>query len=156
MFDGGVFRRLAPIVVFLVVAAAVVLRGGDDPAPQADAARVVRVVDGDTIRVQFGDGREEPVRYIGIDTPERGERCFQQATDANARLVEGERVRLERDVSERDRYDRLLAYVFREDDGLFVNEELVRLGFAEAKEYPPDTARAGVLQAAERAASRGC
>jgi micrococcal nuclease len=150
-------RRLLPILLFCVLGVALVLRSGDDPAPDADAARVVRIVDGDTIRVQFGDGREEPVRYIGIDTAERGdEPCFSKATEANARLVEGERVRLERDVSERDRYDRLLAYVYRESDGLFVNEELVKLGLAEAREYPPDTAQAGRLEAAERGARRGC
>ena len=153
---GAVIRRFLPFVIFVVLGVALVLRGGDDPDPDSTDARVVRIVDGDTIRVQFGDGREEPVRYIGIDTPERGEECFQQASDANARLVEGARVRLERDVSERDRYDRLLAYVYREEDGVLVNEELVRQGYAVAKEYPPDTRLARRLAAAATGAPKRC
>jgi micrococcal nuclease len=149
-------RRLLPVLLTLAVGVAIALRASEaDTLPPSEAV-VVEVVDGDTVRVRLGDGREEPVRYIGIDTPERGEPCFQEATDANARLVEGRRVRLERDVSERDRYDRLLAYVHRVEDDLFVNEALVREGWAEAREYRPDTARAGRLEAAERGARRRC
>ena len=67
---GAVIRRFLPFVLFVVLGVALVLRAGEDPDPESTAARVVRVVDGDTIRVEFGDVREEPVRYIGIDTPE--------------------------------------------------------------------------------------
>ena len=108
-------------------------------------ARVVRVVDGDTIRVALPSG-EEPVRYIGIDTPESVKpgspvECFaKRASALNERLVEGERVRLVRDVEERDRYGRLLAYVYRERDGLFVNAELVRRGYATVATFPPNVA----------------
>jgi micrococcal nuclease len=130
-------------------------RGGTDPA---GAAVVVRVVDGDTLVVDVG-GHEEDVRLIGIDTPEtvapeRPVECF--GAEASERLAEllpaGTAVRLERDVEPRDRYDRLLAYVFRSDDGLFVNLAQVEGGFAEAMEYPPNTARRPELDAAERSA----
>ena len=84
----------------------------------------MRVVDGDTIRVRVG-GREETVRYIGIDTPEsvqaraRRVECFaHRAAAENERLVGGRRVRLERDAEARDRYGRLLAYVVRAEDGV--------------------------------------
>jgi micrococcal nuclease len=103
----------------------------------------VKVVDGDTIHVQVGDRREK-VRYIGVDTPEtkhptKGVQCFgQKASEFNASLVAGERVRLVRDVEERDRYGRLLAYVYRVRDGLFVNAELARLGYAQPLSIPPD------------------
>jgi micrococcal nuclease len=108
---------------------------------------VVRVIDGDTIRVALPGG-EEPVRYIGVDTPESVRpgtpvECFARRAGAfNARLVEGERVRLVRDVELRDRYGRRLAYVYRARDGLFVNAELVRRGYATVATYPPNVAHA--------------
>jgi micrococcal nuclease len=101
------------------------------------------VVDGDTIRVRLAGG-EEPVRYIGVDTPESVKpgapvECFaKRASALNARLVEGERVRLVRDVEARDRYGRRLAYVYRARDGLFVNAELIRRGYATALTVPPN------------------
>ena len=116
-----------------------------EPAAESDTARVVRVVDGDTIRVALPSG-EERVRYIGIDTPESVKpgspvECFAKRASAfNERLVAGERVRLVRDVEERDRYGRLLAYVYRERDGLFVNAELVRRGYATVATFPPNVA----------------
>jgi micrococcal nuclease len=105
--------------------------------------RVVKVVDGDTIDVQLGATRET-VRYIGVDTPEtkhprKPVQCYgQRASDFNARLVSGERVRLVRDIERRDRYGRLLAYVYRARDGLFVNAELARLGYAQPLSIAPD------------------
>jgi micrococcal nuclease len=117
----------------------------------------VRVVDGDTIAVRLGAVREK-VRYIGVDTPEtkdprRPVQCFgQQASDFNARLVAGERVRLVRDVEARDRYGRLLAYVYRARDGLFVNAELARLGYAQPLSIPPDVRFAGRFAALAREA----
>jgi micrococcal nuclease len=123
---------------------------------------VLRVVDGDTIEVDLG-GRTETVRYIGVDTPETkhptaGVECFgPEAAERNRTLVEGRRVRLVRDVSDRDPYGRLLRYVYLED-GTFVNEALVEEGYAEAVAFPPDTRFAAKLDAAEdraRAAGRG-
>ncbi len=99
------------------------------------------------------------MRYIGIDTPEihpRLEAYGIEAWQANRRLVEGRRVRLEKDVSETDRYDRLLRYVYV--DGVFVNAELVRAGLARVKSYPPDTKYQAYLEEVEveaRRAGRG-
>lgn len=116
------------------------------PIPR-EAVTVVSVTDGDTIRVRFADGRVEPVRYIGVDTPETVDprttvECFGQAASAkNAELVGGRTVYLEKDVSERDKYDRLLRYIWVVgDDGVtrMANEELVKWGFAAASAYPPD------------------
>lgn len=116
-------------------------------------------MDGDTIHVSVG-GRRERVRYIGVDTPESRRpgtpvQCFAKAASAfNARLVRGRRVRLRTDVEERDRYGRLLAYVYRATDGLFVNAELVRRGYATILTVPPNVAHAGELLHLERAARR--
>jgi micrococcal nuclease len=107
----------------------------------------VRVVDGDTIRV-VRNGREEAVRYIGVDTPESVKpgapvECYgKAASTANRRLVEGERVRMVGDVEARDRYGRRLAYVYRARDGLFVNAALVRAGYATPLTVPPNVAHA--------------
>jgi micrococcal nuclease len=116
---------------------------------------VTEVIDGDTITIAGGDR----VRYIGIDTPEihpQVEAFGREAWQANRELVEGKAVRLERDVSETDKYDRLLRYVWV--DGTMVNAELVRRGLAEAKAYPPDTKYRSFLEQAEaeaRQAGRG-
>ncbi len=105
-------------------------------------AQVVSITDGDTIRVQFG-GKEYPVRYIGMDTPETHfgvEWMGPEAAEANTKLVAGRQVVLEKDVSETDQYGRLLRDVWLHDDAgwLLVNVELVRLGFAQVATYPPD------------------
>ena len=119
----------------------------------------MRVVDGDTIRVAFA-GIEYPVRYIGIDTPETVhpskpvEWMGREASDANRGLVEGQTVVLEKDVSEVDRFGRLLRYVWLADGAgwLLVNRELVRLGFAQASTYPPDVKYTDLFLGAQRAA----
>ncbi len=108
---------------------------------------VTRVIDGDTI--ELNDGRK--VRYIGIDAPETTGDCYaEQATKKNADLVEGKEVRLEKDVSEKDRYGRLLRYVYHND--LFINEHLVRLGYAKASSYPPDIKNQEKFSMAEKEA----
>lgn len=99
---------------------------------------VARVVDGDTIELSTG----EKVRYIGIDTPEvvdprKPVQCFGvEASNANKSLVLGKEVRLEKDVSETDKYGRLLRYIWVGEK--LINEELVRRGFAHSSPYPPD------------------
>jgi micrococcal nuclease len=111
------------------------------PTPGRVQAQVVRVVDGDTIEVDMG-GHIYAVRYIGIDTPETQhpdkpvEPFGPEASAKNEELVGGKVVELEKDVSETDRYDRLLRYVWVGD--LMVNAELVRLGYAQVSTYPPD------------------
>ncbi len=117
-----------------------------------DTALVTQVIDGDTIVIEGG----YRVRYIGIDTPEihDGVEPFgTEALEANRQLVEGKVVRLERDVSQTDKYGRLLRYVYA--DGIFINGELVRLGLAEAKAYPPDTRYQEELEQLEKEAREG-
>ena len=129
------------------------------PTGPTTEATVVRIVDGDTIVVAY-DGAEFKVRYIGMDAPETKdpnsliEWMGPEATEANADLVEGKTVFLEKDVSEVDRYDRLLRHVWLTEGTAWtlVNLELVRLGVATAQSYPPDVMydelyRAGVADA---------
>lgn len=119
-------------------------------APEAEVeARVVQVIDGDTIEIAGGFR----VRYIGIDTPEvypEPEYYGHEAWAKNRELVEGKTVTLRRDVTNTDRYGRLLRYVYV--DGVFVNAELVRLGYAEAFPHPPDTKHKVLFQQLEREA----
>ena len=116
---------------------------------------VTRVVDGDTIEVQV-DGKEYKVRYIGVDTPEtvdprRPVGYFgKEASVKNKELVEGKTVRLEKDVSDTDRYGRLLRYVYVGET--MINLELIRLGYAKAATYPPDVKYVSIFLDAEREA----
>lgn len=116
--------------------------------------KVARVIDGDTIEIEGG----ERVRYIGIDAPETVDpekpvECFgREATDGNKKLVEGKMVRLEKDATDRDKYNRLLRYAYVGDT--FVNLELVKLGFATAAAYPPDTKYQKEFSSAEQEAKK--
>jgi micrococcal nuclease len=92
-------------------------------------ARVVRVIDGDTIDVLI-DGEPQQIRYYGIDAPEEGEKCYQEATERNRELV-GTTVRLEPDARDKDEYGRLLRYVFT-NEGVSVDATLVSEGLARA------------------------
>ena len=99
-------------------------------------AIVERVVDGDTIVVDI-NGNQERVRLLGIDTPEsvavnRPEQCFgrESASYLTSLLPKGTGVTLVRDIESRDQYDRLLAYVVRSSDQLFVNLDLLERGYA--------------------------
>lgn len=157
-------RALLAAAALLVLAAGAWLALGDgrgDPAAEPGLATVVRVVDGDTLVVDLG-GAEESVRLIGIDTPEsvapgQPVECYGvEASEHLGSLVPaGTEVRLERDVEARDTYDRLLAYVHRADDGLFVNRRQVEAGYAEASHYPPNTAYRAELRQLEQAARAG-
>ncbi len=98
-----------------------------------ETSRVARVIDGDTILLENGTR----VRYIGMDAPELAGSCFsKEATDENKRLVEGKSIRLVKDISETDKYQRELRYVYTGD--VFVNDALVRQGFARATPVKPD------------------
>lgn len=108
-----------------------------------ESVRVLRVIDGDTIEIEGG----QKVRYIGIDTPEtvdprRPVGCFgKEASEENKSLVEGKNVTLVKDVSDTDKFGRLLRYVYISTEGgnaIFVNDHLVRSGFARASTYQPD------------------
>lgn len=125
--------------------------------PDANAT-VVRVVDGDTVDVRIGR-RKERVRLIGINTPEtvdprRPVECYgPQAKQATSELLTpGTAVRLERDIEARDDYGRLLGYIVRASDGLFVNLFLARQGFAVPLAIAPNTAHAAEFADAARAA----
>lgn len=102
-----------------------------------ECGEVVTVIDGDTIDVRL-DGTVTRVRYIGVNTPERDEVCYADATDANAALVAGKTVRLERDTSNTDRYGRLLRYVYV--GNAFVNQQLIAEGYGEVVLYGSDDA----------------
>ena len=102
---------------------------------QGESGTVANIVDGDTIDVLI-DGQEFRLRYIGMDTPERGELGFAEATAANVALVSGKTVILEKDVSDTDRFGRLLRYVYV--DGEMVNMTLVEEGYAVPATFPPD------------------
>jgi micrococcal nuclease len=163
---GSVNRVAAAAVLACVIAvAAGCTRSASSPPPAQDGkGTVVHVLDGDTAIIDIA-GTEESVRFLGIDTPEivhpdQPEECF--GPEATARttelLPEGTVVRLERDLEARDRYDRLLAYVYRAEDDLFVNETLVREGYADTLSIEPNTTFAGLLSAARaeaRNAGRG-
>ena len=116
-------------------------RGGNELPASSGGVLVSRVIDGDTIELDDGSR----IRYIGVDTPERGEKFYQEATDLNRQLVEGERVHLLRDTTNQDQFGGLLRYVLAGD--ILVNAELVREGLAEAKAYPPDDKFAGCFDA---------
>jgi micrococcal nuclease len=156
--------------VLLCVAALTTLVACRDDAPPAgsappppstayDANAVVeRVVDGDTLIVTF-DGDRERLRLIGIDTPESVKpdtpvECY--GHEASARTADllppGTRLHVERDVEPRDDYGRLLGYVYRADDGLFVNDDLVRRGYARTLRIAPNVAHASLFAASADAA----
>lgn len=130
------------------------------PAPSiqpSDQARVTRIIDGDTIEIATG----QKVRYIGVDTPElhkTGSKpiCFgQQARDENLRLVAGKTVKLVKDVSETDRYGRLLRYVYitgADGTELFINEYLIKEGYAYSVTFPPDVRYADYFRSLQRQA----
>jgi micrococcal nuclease len=160
-------------VVLLAILVVVLVRGcgdedgggsvsGDDAGATATADEVsgdvVEVTDGDTIEVSL-DGEIEDVRYIGVDTPEVdpniGVECFgSEASELNRELVEDERVRLVFDAERRDRYGRLLAYVYVGDR--FVNAELVRRGYARTLTIEPnDTFAERFARLAQEAANAG-
>lgn len=148
----------------LVALVAVVLNAGcaDRPTTSPGVAPtpsvpVTQVVDGDTIHVLL-DGRTERVRLIGVDAPEidhpdQPAECFgEESASFSQRSLEGQRINLEFDVERRDRFDRLLAYVFL--SGELFNATLVSRGFAIERAYPPNLARQEELRIAEREARR--
>ncbi len=164
-------RRTAPLLLALaVLIAGCASRPSTAPADTAPAATgpggvdanatVVALTDGDTISVRIG-GRKEKIRLIGIDTPETKKpntpvQCFgPEASAYTASLVPvGTKVRVERDAEARDVYGRLLAYVYRAADGLFVNLEVIRRGFARQLTIAPNTAHQADFTVAVQAAQR--
>lgn len=160
-------RSIHVVTGALVLLAACQPSAGGPPSsaglPPCDWAEVERIVDGDTIIVEV-EGERERVRYIGIDTPESVapnqpvEPFGPEASEAHEEMVDGGWVCLERDVSERDRFDRLLRHPWL-PDGRLASEELVRAGLATVVTFPPDVkyhdSRLLPAQEAARAAGRG-
>ena len=135
---------------------------GEAPIGPTERATVLRIVDGDTIVIDRGNGQEK-VRYIGMDTPESVKPgtpvqfMAKEASAANAALVGGKDVWLERDVSEVDRYGRLLRYIWLKDPSttsgwLLVNLALVAQGYAQVSTYPPDVRYVDLFTSAQRSA----
>ena len=130
----------------------------DGSGRPADVAVVVAVVDGDTVELDF-DGHRERVRLLGIDAPESVHpsvpvQCFgaEAAAGLAGLLPSGSEVRVERDIEARDRYDRLLLYLYRAEDQVFVNRWLVANGLADTSFYAPNTSRASELTRARAVA----
>jgi micrococcal nuclease len=146
-----VFRVLGPV---LLIAIALAGCGSSPSSGAGDTAQVRRVVDGDTVLLTSG----ERVRLIGVDTPESVKpgtpvQCYARRASAfTHRLLDGAAVRLVHDAERRDRYGRLLAYVYRARDGLFVNAALVRDGYARVLTIAPNTAHAAEFRALASAA----
>jgi len=112
--------------------------------------KCTRVIDGDTIELENGDR----VRYIGINTPEAGDELGDYATEINKELVEGKEVKLIKDVSDTDKYGRILAYVYI--GNIFVNAYLVEEGYAQVATYPPDVKYADLfLELQQKAREEG-
>jgi micrococcal nuclease len=160
------WARLLPLI--LLVAS---IAGTAGAQPASLEGTVVRIVDGDTIHVRLAD-RVEKVRYIGVNTPEvhhprKGEEPGgREAAEVNRELVENKHVRLELDVQSRDRYGRLLAYVWVDAaagrggpaEWTMINAELVRLGYAQVMTVPPNVRYQSLflkLQRDAREAGRG-
>ncbi|MFT4050004.1 MAG: thermonuclease family protein [Solirubrobacterales bacterium] len=157
------------VAVFAVLVVLANLLITDSPAPSdksqsgaassaARTAKVLRVVDGDTILVREAGGATERVRYIGVDTPESVKpntpvQCFaHQASDFNRKLVQGKTVRLVPDREAEDKYGRSLAFVYV--GSTFVNAELLEGGYARTIEVPPNTSKADYFEGLQRVAIR--
>ena len=153
--------RKASVIVVTMLLLAGCSMDGEAPAsgggPQGgETARVVQVIDGDTIDVNL-NGEQVRVRYVGVNTPARDQSCYSEARAANSSMVSGQNVTLLRDTSDTDQYGRLLRYVYVGDT--FVNEQLVRDGWAELVVYQPDDQYADDFRTLEQQAARaglGC
>lgn len=141
------------LILFLIIISPLLSKDDrPDEYKDLDPNTVVRVIDGDTIELASG----EIVRYIGIDTPEinsidNASECFaQQAKLKNEQLALGKVVTLKKDFSEKDKYGRLLRYVYVNNK--FINLELVTQGYAHSVSFPPDVEQQSLFDKAEQMA----
>lgn len=157
--DFWVLYRMARVIICVLavlVLGACSLELETPAAGDGEIGRVLSVIDGDTIDVDL-DGETVRVRYVGVNTPERDEVCYSDATRANRALVERQTVRLVADVSDTDRFGRLLRYVYVGDT--FVNRQLIADGWGEAVRYDPDVRfydQFVQLESEAERAGRGC
>ncbi len=143
-------KRLA--IIFLIVILVAYGVNSFLPSP-VEKTYVTKVIDGDTIVVAGG----QSVRLLNIDTRERGENCYQEAKDRMTGLVLLRNVTLERDQQDKDRYGRLLRYVYA--DGEMVNIRMVREGLAVVYIIPPNVKYRSDFESAESVAheeNSGC
>ena len=134
----GAFLILAGAILYTQRSSITLVSPGT-PRAQISYAKVTRVIDGDTIVIDTG----QTVRYIGINTPEvETSECFAtEAGEINEDMILGKEVRLEKDISETDKYGRLLRYVYTDEgpDGYeMINDELLKIGLAKVETVPPD------------------
>ncbi len=154
---GGTCRRL----LGMAIPTTVLLIAACTTTPASEVPFVREVIDGDTLLVHIA-GADHTVRLLGVDTPEtsdpnRPEQCFGAEATAfvESLIPPGTPIRLERDIEARDRYGRLLAYVYRAEDGVFVNAELLIGGYADLVIYAPnETHRAALTDAYTTAVTR--
>ncbi len=151
-------------IIILVLVALVLIGAGcgkeeksaEEPADYDTNLQVIaKVIDGDTIKLQDNT----KVRLIGIDSPEKGECYYEESTSFVKELLEGKSVKLEKDISGKDKYDRLLRYVIivnedPEQDNLLVNDFIVRQGYAQAVASPPDNRYRDLFVSAQEEALR--
>ena len=123
------------------------IENADKQGPQEDENHHVKtVIDGDTITLTTG----EKVRLIGIDTPERGDDLYEEAREHLRSLIEGKNLELHKDISQTDRYGRLLRHVYIDD--LWINQKMIEDGYARMVTFAPDVAHVKAFTEAERSA----
>ncbi len=141
-------KNLLLLIILLILSGLGLIERNFNPNEKAEifsgsGVLVTKVIDGDTIEIEGG----EKIRYLGVDTPETKDprkpvQCFgKEASNKNKELVEGKRVILEKDITDMDKYNRLLRFVYLSlGDGskLFVNDYLIREGYAHVLTIPPD------------------
>ncbi|MBI2335094.1 thermonuclease family protein [Candidatus Daviesbacteria bacterium] len=136
-------KKLVSFLIFVLLLAFFLGSKSSQEPNEGPGVLVTKAIDGDTVEIEGGTR----VRYLGVDTPEtkdprKSVECFgKEAYNKNRDIVEGKRVILEKDITDKDKYDRLLRYVYLplpDSSLLFVNDYLIRTGFAKVLTIPPD------------------
>ena len=134
------------IMIFIQATSSGVVENNNDTIKQQTVNTVTHIVDGDTFDIASG----ERIRMIGIDTPERGEYFYKEASARLEELIGGKEVILTKDVSETDRYGRLLRHVYY--NGVWINKQMIDEGLAKLATFPPDVAHVEVFEQAQQKA----
>lgn len=137
------FRSVILAILFLAISQ-VSISAASQKAQSYSYRKIYKVIDGDTFWIKKKDGYIDKIRLIGIDAPEARRSQYKnvqyfgkESKDYLTNYLKGKKVRLEYDVQKRDKYGRILAYVYL-DNGVFLNNHLVRNGYAVAVKYPPN------------------